>query len=324
MELSQLQYFVAVSQCGKIRTAAEMLNISQSGISMAIARLEAELGVALIEKQGRNICLTRAGRTFASLVAPALASLENARREIIARKNAYPPIITISTEDAVYCNRLRKKYLQTTRSGVLFQQSFDKKLLAQNKLISGAVDFAFTYEPQDTPNIVSFKILDEPAMVQLPAADPLAQEARVRLSDLKNRGFVAFPEGYGVRDWFDAICTRAGFRAEIRHETEDVIGLSSITWVLSVCALIGWSSQEPEENPLARAIPLAEPFCRKNIYVSYLRSRRLSPEAEEFLTFLRQCAEFSFHTGILPEPYDWVTGVVWLDRGDTDGKAEEE
>ncbi len=315
MELSQLQYFVMVSQCGKIKDAAQALNISQSGISMAISRLEEELGVELIEKDGRNIRMTKAGRTFASMVAPALASLDHAKQEIIRRKSQVLAVITLSSEDADYSNRLRIRYLQESRPKVRFLQSTDMRFATENKLISGAVDFTITYDPQDDTNIESFKILDEPAFVLLPASDAYAGAKSVCLSELKKHSFVTCPEGYGARLWFDAVCGRAGFRARVRHEETDELGVRSVAWVMQASTLVGWSSLPNAGGPdyhdrLVRAVPLEEPFCRRHLYLSYLKNRKLSPEAADFLAFVRRCAALSIATGVLPAPYDYATGVL--------------
>ena len=64
MELSQLKYFEIVAKHEHITRAAEELHIAQPSLSKAISRLEAELGVELFDRQGRNIKLNSFGRVF--------------------------------------------------------------------------------------------------------------------------------------------------------------------------------------------------------------------------------------------------------------------
>ncbi len=64
MELRQLRYFVEVADREHVSEAAENLHVAQSAISRQIANLEEELGVALFEREGRNIKLTKIGRQF--------------------------------------------------------------------------------------------------------------------------------------------------------------------------------------------------------------------------------------------------------------------
>lgn len=60
----QVKYFLRVAQTQHIAKAAARLNVSQPAVSLAIARLERELGVKLFNKVGRNIVLNEYGKVF--------------------------------------------------------------------------------------------------------------------------------------------------------------------------------------------------------------------------------------------------------------------
>src|ERR1700731_752640 len=60
----QLHYFVTVAEEGQITRAAAKLHIAQPALSQAIAHLESELGVALLERHARGVSLTSAGEAF--------------------------------------------------------------------------------------------------------------------------------------------------------------------------------------------------------------------------------------------------------------------
>ncbi len=80
MEIFELQYFAKASDTQNLQKAAEILNISPSAISKAIARLESEVGVKLFEKSGRNIKITPQGLEFKKDIFDLLA-LEKRIRE---------------------------------------------------------------------------------------------------------------------------------------------------------------------------------------------------------------------------------------------------
>ena len=61
MEISQLRYFLELSKLGSMTKAAEALNISPQGISIAIRRMEKELGVELFFRSSRGLILTEIG-----------------------------------------------------------------------------------------------------------------------------------------------------------------------------------------------------------------------------------------------------------------------
>ena len=68
----------AIIDSGTFAAAGDILNMSQSGVSRAIARLEGRLGIRLLERTTRSVGLTEEGRRFYEQVAPLLAGLEEA------------------------------------------------------------------------------------------------------------------------------------------------------------------------------------------------------------------------------------------------------
>jgi DNA-binding transcriptional LysR family regulator len=68
----------AIVDSGTFAAAGEVLNMSQSGVSRAIARLEGRLGIRLLDRTTRSVRLTDEGRRFYEQVSPLLAGLEEA------------------------------------------------------------------------------------------------------------------------------------------------------------------------------------------------------------------------------------------------------
>lgn len=64
MEIRQLEYFVAVAEMGGFTRAAEVCHVVQTTVSHAVATLERELGVRLLDRTGRTVELTPEGRVF--------------------------------------------------------------------------------------------------------------------------------------------------------------------------------------------------------------------------------------------------------------------
>lgn len=70
--------FVAIVDAGSFAAAGDALEMSQPGVSRAIARLEARLGVRLFDRTTRSVTLTQDGQRFHAMVTPLLAGLEEA------------------------------------------------------------------------------------------------------------------------------------------------------------------------------------------------------------------------------------------------------
>jgi DNA-binding transcriptional LysR family regulator len=78
MELRRLRYFVAVAEELNFSRAAVRLHISQQGLSAQIRQLEAEVGVALLERTTRRVALTDAGQVLLGKARTALAAVDDA------------------------------------------------------------------------------------------------------------------------------------------------------------------------------------------------------------------------------------------------------
>jgi len=84
LDVTRLRVLVAVARHGSVTAAARELNYAQPSVSHHLARLEAETGVRLIQRAGRGIRLTEAGRLLADRAAEVLGRLDAAENELAA------------------------------------------------------------------------------------------------------------------------------------------------------------------------------------------------------------------------------------------------
>jgi DNA-binding transcriptional LysR family regulator len=86
--LNGLGVLTAIVRSGSFAVAGKSLNMSQSGVSRAIARLEARLGVRLLERTTRTVALSEEGRRLYDQIVPLLAGLEQAAASVATSKDA--------------------------------------------------------------------------------------------------------------------------------------------------------------------------------------------------------------------------------------------
>lgn len=82
MELKQIKYFISVVEQRNFTRAAEMNFVSQPNITMAIKKLEEELGAPLLQRGYKHIALTKEGEHFYSKTKDILQKLDNVVQEI--------------------------------------------------------------------------------------------------------------------------------------------------------------------------------------------------------------------------------------------------
>jgi len=87
MDLRQLRYFQAVAHAGRISEAARQLGLSQPALSIALRKLEQEIGVTLFDRDHRGVHLTASGRELLDAVGQATLLIERGRERIAGLEN---------------------------------------------------------------------------------------------------------------------------------------------------------------------------------------------------------------------------------------------
>jgi DNA-binding transcriptional LysR family regulator len=82
LDVTRLRVLVAVARHGSVTAAARALNYAQPSVSHHLARLEAETGIKLVQRAGRGIRLTDAGRLLAERAVEVIGRLDAAENEL--------------------------------------------------------------------------------------------------------------------------------------------------------------------------------------------------------------------------------------------------
>ncbi len=85
LDLNSIATFVAVAEARSFRAAGDKLGVTRSAVSQSMRRLEAELGIALLQRTTRSVSLTEAGERFLAEVGPALAGIGAAATSVADR-----------------------------------------------------------------------------------------------------------------------------------------------------------------------------------------------------------------------------------------------
>src|SRR3954447_5681378 len=100
--------FVRVVDLGSFAAVAEETNLTPSGISKIVTRLEIRLGVRLLQRSTRRLVLTQEGETYALRCRDILAALEAADAEVTAGRGDPKGLIRINTGSAFGKHRLAR------------------------------------------------------------------------------------------------------------------------------------------------------------------------------------------------------------------------
>ncbi len=186
-ELRLIRYFVAVADAGTITRAAEALHLSQPSLSTAMKTLESQLGVPLLERTGRNVTLTPAGELLALRGRELLAAADELADAVRDRGSGGATRLRVGVTPTARFGVTPRLLAACTAAmpAVMLYTSEDTTGALLRDVARGRLDLAVTFCAEDAPEGVTLTPLhDEPAVVHLPAAHPLAARREVGLEDL--------------------------------------------------------------------------------------------------------------------------------------------
>ncbi|GAB3210463.1 LysR substrate-binding domain-containing protein [Marinactinospora thermotolerans] len=217
----RLRMFEAVATHEHITQAADALGVPQPTVSRALARLQEELGLELLERTGRGVRLSRAGRVLLPHVRRALETLAEGAAELTDASAgrvtlAFPPTLGAEVVPALI------RGFRARHPDVRFALIQDVWAAAMHHLRDGSVDLALTSPLPAEPGLDTRVLHTQPLRLVVPDSHPLNGRERVALRAVAREDFIALKPGRGLRHLTDDLCHRAGFAPRVAFEGDDI------------------------------------------------------------------------------------------------------
>jgi DNA-binding transcriptional LysR family regulator len=156
--LTGVGVLAAVTEAGNFARAAEMLGLTPSAVSRAVARLEARVGVRLFDRTPRQVSLTEEGRRFHTQVMPLLAGLDEAATEAAGAAAVVRGRLRVSVDPWFARLVLAPKLQQFL---VRYPQlSVDLSTSNYREAMMAGVDVAVRFGPPDESSLIARKLLE--------------------------------------------------------------------------------------------------------------------------------------------------------------------
>ncbi|WP_132538999.1 LysR family transcriptional regulator [Plasticicumulans lactativorans] len=194
MKLRHLRCFIAVGEELHFGRAARRLHVEQSPLSRTIRQLEADLGVTLLERMPRGVCLTPAGQVFLEEARHVLLTLEQARTKARAVAAGHQGTLRIALTGFVGQVRLPALLAlcreEAPEVGVrLFEAPLPQVV---GGLGSDLYDAALAMASVMESGVVAMPLWQDPLVVVIPARHPLLEHKRVPLEEVVRYPLVLF------------------------------------------------------------------------------------------------------------------------------------
>lgn len=307
LDLHRLHLLREVSRFGSLTSAAAALSFTTSAVSQQIAKLEHEVGVALIDRHPRGVVLTDAGQALLRYADDIDRTIEAARAEMgefaglrrgQLHMGTFPTVGASLMPDVVLAFRASHPEIAVTvvsarRDGLLER--------LRRRDIELTLLWDYPWERIEDEDLTLIRLLNDPTMLLVPKGHPVAARRSVRIDTLQDQEWIVRDE-HPVADVLRRVCHDAGFEPRIAfaaNDYQETQGMVAAGIGIALAPQLALSALRPDIT----AVPLTGSPTRR-ILLAHLANRRLSPAGQQAASVFRSTAKRSLKAPeqLLPVP----------------------
>jgi DNA-binding transcriptional LysR family regulator len=297
LHLGRLTVLCEVVKQGSFSAAAESLSYTQSAVSQAIARLEAETGATLVVRDRRGVRPTDAGATLVAHAQEIFARVEAAEADVGAVLGLRSGRLRVASFPSAGATLMPLAVAQfrARHPGVALTLAEGEPEEIAPRLRAGEFDLALLFEfpgarERQPTGLQSTKLLDDPMHVALPADHPLAGKPALRLGDLGDQDWVQTSATSPCARHVVRSCLAAGFEPHVTFESDDyetVQGLVAAGVGVALIPRLALTHVHP--GVVVRALAPRSPA--RKVTAATIGAQAVAPTAHAMIGILREVAE---------------------------------
>lgn len=229
MNVTRLRIVYELSRRGSVTAVADALWMTPSAVSQHLSAFERETGTKLVERAGRGVRLTAAGRTLAEHGATVIAALDAADAALAAATEAPSGRLRVAAFPSVVRRLLPKAVarLRAEHPGLMIEIEDLEGAQGLDAVRSGRVDLAVVDDwgwdaGASRDGLVVSELFEDPLVVVLPSSHRLAQRGEVAWHELEDEPFIVEPRASLCSQTVASACRRAGFEPRVHARVHDL------------------------------------------------------------------------------------------------------
>ena len=221
MTLSELRFVVSVAQEKNFRRAAAKSFVSQPALSLAIKKIENELGVLIFERNRMGISLTTVGEKIVNQAQIVLEEADKIKAISIVEKNTQQVEVKIGLiySIAPYLLPSIISLVKNSSPEIILDAEEDITTNLVKKLDEGSIDAAIIALPFDVPGIETKPLYDEPFKVLIPTKHPWNNKQKINAKELKNEKILLLDNTHCFSMQVREACPGISDKAEVQAGT---------------------------------------------------------------------------------------------------------
>ena len=286
--IHQMRLFHSLATHLSFTAAANELHLSQSGVSIQIKRLAESVGIPLIDKIGKKIYLTDAGRELFAATDDVLNRLELLNEDIedMGQKIKGPLRISGITTSKYFMPHLLGRFLKDYPD-VQPSLTITNQLKVTQRLEENLDDIFIMGQYPLNIDLEAHYFLDNPLVVVAPVGHPLSTAKNIPLTAIANERFLSREQGSGTRAFRTRLFDESGLKANTYMELGSAEAIKQAVMAgLGVSVLSLQNLQLELEAGLLAVLDVQHFPIKRKWYAVHHKQKRHSRTAHKFLEFL--------------------------------------
>lgn len=283
-------YLYEVGLQGGIRRAADMLGINPSVISRQIAQLERALQLPLLERRGRTVVLTEAGRLLAQDHYESRQRREKLENHLKDLRHMRGGSVSLRLGGGLVTTFIEEVMCAFARTwpNVFVDITVGSMQEMLNDIASGETDMALAFGPIGTPELKRHSFQWGPICAVVSPLHPIAALTAITIPALTDHRLIALSESFGLQRHMNAMFKSEGLQFHPAYRCNLFSTAMSLSQAgLGISFMTKYAAREAIAEGLLVAVPLAHPIA-SSAQCHLLRNsdRRFTPAAHHMWRLL--------------------------------------
>ena len=273
MTLSELRFVVSVAQEKNFRRAAAKSFVSQPALSLAIKKIENELGVLIFERNRMGISLTTVGEKIVNQAQIVLEEVDKIKAISKVEKNTQQVEVKIGLiySIAPYLLPSIIPLVKNSSPEIILEAEEDITTNLIKKLEEGSIDAAIIALPFVVPGIETQPLYDEPFKVLIPTKHPWNNKQKINAKELKNEKILLLDNTHCFSMQVREACPGISDKAEVQAGTSLETIRNMVASNLGISILPQSATANNYSNDLINILPFESPIPFRRVAMAFRR-----------------------------------------------------
>jgi len=291
VQIESLKVFCDLAETTSFTKAAKINGVTQSAVSQQISSLETKFDAAFIERSKKKFTLTKEGEMLYNYSKQIVQTYDELRHKVQEIQNVVTGTIKVVTIYSIGLHELPpylKKFLKKHPT-VNVSVEYRRATQLYEDIVTGMADIGLVAYPQKDPRLQVTSLAEDMLVLICHPDHPLAQQPKVKLSEIASHKFIAFEPDIPTRRAIDKILRDRNVEVDHTMEFDNIETVKRAVEIDAGISIVPRSPvvQEVTKKTIAMVEIEDEKFYRPLAAV-HKKSKVLSPAMREFLALLKK------------------------------------